>query len=33
MKTVHHFITDIERFPYRPTWVLDSAADIEGQGP
>ena len=24
---------DIERFPYRPTWVLDSVADIEVQGP
>jgi hypothetical protein len=29
MKSIHHFITDIERFPYRPTWVLDSVAGIE----
>jgi NagD protein len=20
---------DVERFPYRPTWILDSVADIE----
>jgi len=30
MKTIQHFVTGIERFPYRPTWVLDSVADIEG---
>jgi hypothetical protein len=30
MNSIHHFITDIERFPYRPTWVLYSVADIEG---
>ena len=33
MKPVRHSITDIERFPYRPTWVLDSVANIEVQGP
>ncbi len=33
MKTIYHFTTGIERFPYRPTWVLDSVADSEGQGP
>ncbi len=30
MKTIQHFITAIECFPYRPTWMLDSVADSEG---